>query len=47
MIIGRATIDEIEAQARKEGMLIMLEDGFVKAIQGYTSIEEILRVTSE
>lgn len=47
MIVKRATTDEIEAQARKEGMLTMLEDGFVKAIQGLTSLEEILRVTSE
>ncbi|OGZ33101.1 MAG: hypothetical protein A2V69_02820 [Candidatus Portnoybacteria bacterium RBG_13_40_8] len=47
MIISRASIDEIETQARKEGMLVMLEDGFVKAIQGYTSIEEILRITRE
>jgi type IV pilus assembly protein PilB len=47
MIVKRATSDEIEEQARKEGMLTMLEDGFVKAIQGYTSLEEILRITSE
>ena len=47
MVVKRATSDEIEAQARKEGMLTMFEDGFVKAIQGYTSIEEILRVTKE
>ncbi len=47
MIVKRATSDEIEQQAKKEGMLTMLEDGFVKAIQGYTSLEEILRVTSE
>ena len=47
MIVRRATSDEIEVQARKEGMLTMSEDGFVKAIQGYTSIEEILRVTKE
>ncbi len=47
MIVRRAISDEIEVQARKEGMLTMSEDGFVKAIQGYTSIEEILRVTKE
>ena len=47
LIAKRATTDEIEAQARKEGMLTMLEDGFIKAIQGITSLEEILRVTSE
>jgi len=47
LIAKRATTDEIEAQARKEGMLTMLEDGFVKAIQGITSLEEILRITQE
>lgn len=47
LIAKRATTDEIETQARKEGMLTMLEDAFVKAIQGITSLEEVLRVTSE
>jgi len=47
LIIKRATSDEIEQQARKEGMLTMLEDGFVKAVQGQTSLEEVLRVTRE
>ena len=47
MIIKRATTDQIEDQAKKEGMLTMLEDGFVKAIQGLTSLEEVLRVTRE
>jgi len=47
MIVKRATADEIEKQAKKEGMLVMIEDGFVKAIQGLTSLEEILRVISE
>jgi type IV pilus assembly protein PilB len=47
MIVKRATADEIEKQAKKEGILVMIEDGFVKAIQGLTSLEEILRVISE
>lgn len=47
MVVRRATTDEIEAQAKKEGMLTMLEDGVIKAIQGLTSMEEVLRVTSE
>ncbi len=38
---------EIEAEACKEGMITMLEDGFIKAAQGFTSIEEIVRVTEE
>lgn len=47
LIVKNATPDEINAQARKEGMLSMLEDGVIKAIQGTTTIEEVLRVTSE
>jgi len=46
MVVKGATSDEIEAQARKEGMLTMFEDGLFKAAQGLTSIEEILRVVS-
>ena len=47
MIVKQATSDEIQAQAQKEGMRTMLEDGFVKAAQGITSIEEVLRVIIE
>jgi type II secretory ATPase GspE/PulE/Tfp pilus assembly ATPase PilB-like protein len=47
MVIRNATSDELEAQARKEGMLTMLEDGIFKAAQGLTTIEEVLRVISE
>jgi len=47
LIVRNATSDQIDAQARKEGMLTMLEEGFVRAAQKITSIEEILRVTSE
>jgi len=47
MISKRVTSDEIEDQAKKEGMVKMIEDGLIKAMQGITSIEEILRVTKE
>jgi len=47
MIVKQATSDQIQKQARKEGMQTMVEDGFVKAAQGITSIEEVLRVISE
>ncbi len=46
-IVKNATSDEIAKQARADGMMTMLEDGFIKAAQGITSIEEVLRVTSE
>ncbi len=47
LIVKQATSDEIEAQAKKEGMRTMVEDGFVKAARGITSIEEVLRVITE
>jgi type II secretory ATPase GspE/PulE/Tfp pilus assembly ATPase PilB-like protein len=47
LIIKRATSDELEKQARQEGMLTMFEDGVVQAARGKTSLEEILRVTKE
>lgn len=47
MVIRSATADEIDAQARKEGMLTMIEDGIFKAARKMTSIEEVLRVISE
>jgi type IV pilus assembly protein PilB len=47
LIFKKATADQIQAQAQKEGMRTMVEDGFVKAAQGITSIEEVLRVIVE
>jgi type IV pilus assembly protein PilB len=47
LIVKEATADEIEEQAKKEGMRTMVEDGFVKAAQGITTIEEVLRVIIE
>lgn len=47
MINAGNTQDEIENQARKEGMITMLEDGIYKAVLGQTSLEEVLRVVSE
>ncbi len=46
-IIKGGTAEDIELQAKKEGMLTMLEDGIFKAAQGLTTIEEVLRVVSE
>lgn len=46
-ISAEASTDEIEKQAREEGMLTMIENGIFKAAQGLTTIEEVLRVVSE
>ncbi len=47
MLVGRSTADDIQATAIRNGMLTMQQDGFVKALMGKTTIEEILRVTRE
>ena len=47
LAIVRASAEKIEAQARAEGMLTMLEDGIFQAAQGLTTIEEVFRVVSE
>lgn len=47
LIVANATSNTIQDQAIKEGMMTMQTDGFIKALRGQTSIEEILRVTRE
>ena len=47
MVMKNASADEIEQLARKEGMRTMREEGMVRAAQGVTSVEEVLRVTGE
>ncbi len=47
LVNTRSDSDTIRAQARAHGMITMLEDGFLKAKGGITTIEEILRVTKE
>jgi type IV pilus assembly protein PilB len=42
LIMKGATTAEIEAQAKKEGMITMFEDGIFQAVQGLTTIEEVL-----
>ena len=46
LIMKGAETQMIENQAKAEGMLTMLEDGVFKAVQGVTTVEEVLRVVS-
>ncbi|MDP3697919.1 MAG: ATPase, T2SS/T4P/T4SS family, partial [Candidatus Taylorbacteria bacterium] len=46
-IMRRADAGEIKKIAVKNGMVPILEDGFNKALNGLTTIEEILRVVNE
>lgn len=47
LIVMNSTSDEIQEQSIKDGMVTMQIDGFIKALRGQTTVEEILRVTSE
>lgn len=47
MIVANATSNEIQDKAIAEGMVTMQTDGFIKALRGNTTIEEVLRVTRE
>ena len=45
LIARGATSLEIEKIARENGMTSLREDGWQKALQGITSVDEVLRVT--
>lgn len=47
LIVANATSADIQQEAIKQGMITMQYDGFIKALRGLTTIEEILRVTVE
>ena len=47
MVLKHADDGELQAAAQKEGMDTMYEDGLRKAVAGLTTIEEVLRVTSQ
>ena len=47
LILEEATKIALTKAAQQEGMITMVEDGFIKAQRGTTSIEEILRVTKD
>jgi len=47
LILERASSRAIEEQAKEEGMITMKQDGYVKALDGLTSLEEVLRVAQE
>ncbi len=47
LILQRAPASEIEHQGREEGMITMKQDGYLKVLEGITTIEEVLRVAEE
>lgn len=44
LILERAPASTIEKQALSEGMILMKQDGYLKTLEGLTTLEEVLRV---
>jgi len=44
LIIERAPASAIQKEAMEEGMLTMKQDGYVKVLEGITTMDEVLRV---
>lgn len=44
LIMKRSPESELESTALKQGMMLMKQDGYIKALEGLTTIEEVLRV---
>ncbi len=47
LVLQRADSGTIEKEAINEGMITMKQDGYLKVLQGITSVEEVLRVAQE
>jgi general secretion pathway protein E len=47
LVLKEADASQIQQAALAEGMRTMYEDGLLKAVQGTTTIEEVVRVTQE
>ncbi len=44
---SKITENDIAEEAKKQGMITMKQDGIMKALLGFTTIEEVLRVTED
>lgn len=47
MMLSRSPMKDIENKAIDEGMITMKQDGYLKALEGVTTIEEVLRVAQD
>jgi len=47
LILKKADSNQLKEQAERQNILTIIEDGFIKAKNGITTIEEIMRVTKE
>ncbi len=47
LVLSRAPMSDIERQAVVENMITMKQDGYLKALEGITTLEEVLRVAQD
>ena len=47
LILERAPAIEIEKQAVEEGMMTMLQDGYLRVVEGVSTMEEVVRVVRD
>ena len=47
LILERASASDINKQAKAEGMVSLKQDGYLKVLEGITTVEEVIRVAQE
>jgi type II secretory ATPase GspE/PulE/Tfp pilus assembly ATPase PilB-like protein len=47
LILERSSASAINKQAKEEGMISLKQDGYLKVIEGITTVEEVIRVAQE
>ncbi|MDD5567213.1 MAG: GspE/PulE family protein [Patescibacteria group bacterium] len=47
IILAGCELDKIKAEFNKQGMHSMIQDGYIKSLQGKTTVEEVIKVTKE
>ena len=47
MIMENVTDNDIRKAGIEQGMITMVQDGYLKALEGITTLEEVLRVSKE
>jgi len=47
ILAGQVSEHDMKEITQKEGMVSMVQDGILKALDGITTVEEVFRVTEE
>lgn len=47
ILVGETTSSKVQAQAQADGMITMKQDGYLKALNQVTTLEEVVRVASD